>query len=243
MKNILILGANSDIAKATAHEYASNGYNIILASRNSVRLNDFVHDLSIRSGMDVKSLEFDVLDIDHHQSFIRSLECLPDGVISAVGYLGTQENSETNTEELMRVTNTNYTAIACFFNVVAPLFCKRGRGFIVGISSVAGDRGRSSNYIYGASKAAFSAYLSGLRQSLGGRGVHVLTVKPGFVDTAMTEGMDLPEKLTASPQKVAKDIFNAQNKGRSIVYTMPIWLLIMMLVKITPEFIFKRLKL
>ena len=243
MKNILILGANSDMAKAVAHEYAGNGCNLTLASRNCNRLNEFAQDLRVRLDVSVNVLEFDILDLSNHRHFIDSLEQVPCGVISAIGYLGTQESSVDNSAEFMQVTNTNYSAIACFFNEIAHDFAKRGSGFIVGISSVAGDRGRSSNYVYGASKAAFSAYLSGLRQSLCAKGIHVLTVKPGFVDTAMTKGMDLPEKLTASPQRVAHDIYKSQTKGRSVVYTMSVWWVIMTIIKVIPEFVFKRLKL
>ena len=113
----------------------------------------------------------------------------------------------------------------------------------MGISSVAGDRGRKTNYIYGSSKAAFSAYLGGLRNRLDSSGVSVLTVKPGFVATKMTQDLDLPEKLTAQPNDVAEDIFNAQQKKRNILYTKAIWQLIMLIIKHIPEFIFKKLSI
>ena len=243
MNTILILGANSDIAKATAHEYANNGFNIQLACRNKSRLERFAKDLAIRSNQSVELFELDILDLSQHSVFFDSLKSMPNGVISAIGYLGEQQESHRNSDEFVRVTNTNYTAIANLLNIVAQNFSEIGSGFIVGISSVAGDRGRSSNYIYGASKAAFSAYLSGMRQSLFDKGVQVLTVKPGFVDTTMTKDIDLPEKITASPERVAKDIYNAQIKGRSVVYTMSLWFIIMSIVKSIPEFIFKRLKM
>ena len=120
---------------------------------------------------------------------------------------------------------------------------KNKNGFIVGVSSVAGDRGRKANYIYGSSKAAFSAYLSGLRNRLFESKIQVLTVKPGFVATKMTDGLDLPEKLTAQPEEVAKDIFVAQQKGKDILYTKGIWRLIMLIIKHIPEFIFKKLSI
>jgi hypothetical protein len=125
------------------------------------------------------------------------------------------------------------------FNIIANDFEKRRSGFIVGISSVAGDRGRKSNYIYGSAKAALTAYLSGLRNRLYDAQVHVMTVKPGFVATKMTEGMDLPEKLTAQPEEVAKDIYKAQQKSKDVLYTKSIWRFIMMIITAIPEWKFK----
>jgi short-subunit dehydrogenase len=114
---------------------------------------------------------------------------------------------------------------------------------MVGISSVAGDRGRKSNYIYGAAKAALTAYLSGLRNRLYELQVHVMTVKPGFVATKMTEGMDLPEKLTALPEEVARDIFSAQQKGKDVLYTKWMWRWVMLIIRNIPEFQFKKMSI
>jgi short-subunit dehydrogenase len=111
------------------------------------------------------------------------------------------------------------------------------------VSSVAGDRGRKANYIYGSAKAAFSTYLSGLRNRLYENNVQVLTVKPGFVPTKMTEGLDLPPNLTAQPEDVASDIYKAQNKGKNILYTKSIWRLVMLIIKHIPEFIFKKMSI
>jgi len=122
-------------------------------------------------------------------------------------------------------------------------FEKRKSGFIIGISSVAGDRGRKSNYIYGSAKAALTAYLSGLRNRLYVANVHVLTVKPGFVATKMTEGMDLPEKLTAQPEAVAEDIYRAQQKNKNVLYTKWIWRWVMLIIKVIPEWKFKRMSI
>ena len=122
-------------------------------------------------------------------------------------------------------------------------FAARRSGTIIGISSVAGDRGRATNYIYGSAKAGFTAYLSGLRNRLAGQGVHVATISPGFIATRMTAGMDLPEKLTASPEEVAEAILAAQEKRRDVVYVRPIWRLVMMVIRSIPEPVFKRLKI
>ena len=165
------------------------------------------------------------------------------GVISAIGYLGDQKKAQSNFREANKILDTNYTGITSLFNVIANDFEKRGSGFIVGISSVAGDRGRKSNYFYGSAKAAFTTYLSGLRNRLYEANVHVLTVKPGFVNTQMTAKMDLPTKLTAQPEEVAKDIYDAQNSKKDQLYTKWYWKWIMIIIKLIPEFKFKKKKL
>lgn len=242
-KTLLILGANSDIAKAVAKRYAKEGYNLTLMSRNIERLSDFAADLKVRYLTKVTCLEFDILNTGSHKKKYNLLPSTPNGVICAVGYLGNQSIAQAHSDELSLITQTNYTAIAQFLELVAVDMCDRKSGFIIGISSVAGDRGRKSNYLYGAAKAALSAYLSGLRNRLDVSGIQVLTVKPGFVETAMTASMDFPAILTAKPNEVANSIYNAQVKGRDVVYSKPIWRLIMIVIKTIPEFIFKKLSL
>lgn len=241
MGYVLIVGAKSDMAKATARHYAENGYDLYLASRQSHELEAFASDINIRTQQTATCIELDILDYASHEPFYQSLNEKPVGVISAVGYMGKQEDVQSNLEETQKTINTNYTGIVSLFNIIADDFEKRKSGFIVGISSVAGDRGRKSNYIYGSAKAAFSAYLSGLRNRLHQANVHVLTVKPGFVATKMTAGLDLPEKLTAQPQEVAKDIFNAQQKGQNTLYTKWMWKWIMMIIRNIPEWQFKKM--
>jgi len=239
MSYVLILGAKSDIAKEVARIYAKHGYDLYLAARNAEELKEFANDIRIRTNREVKLLEFDILDYKSHQSFYEGLDEKPLGVISAVGYLGDQQRAQKDFEEAKKIIDTNYTGIVSIFNIIANDFEKRKNGFIVGISSVAGDRGRKSNYIYGSAKAALTAYLSGLRNRLYDSKVHVMTVKPGFVDTKMTKGMELPEKLTAKPKEVAKDIYIAQQKGKDILYTKWIWKWIMLIIKMIPEWKFK----
>lgn len=239
MSYVLIIGAKSDIAKATAREYAKQGYDLYLAARNSEELEAFRQDVVTRTQRTVELCELDILDYKSHQDFYDQLEEKPLGVISAVGYLGEQEKAQSDFTEAQQIMDTNYTGVVSLFNIIADDFEKRRSGFIVGISSVAGERGRKSNYIYGSSKAAFTAYLSGLRNRLYDAQVHVLTVNPGFVATKMTEGMDLPEKLTAQPEAVAEDIYKAQQKGNNILYTKWIWRWVMLVIKIIPEWKFK----
>lgn len=239
MSYVLIIGAKSDIAKATAREYARGGYDLYLAARKAGELEAFANDITVRTQRTVKTVELDVLDYESHQAFYEQLEEKPFGAISAVGYLGDQEKAQTDFQESKLIMDTNYTGVVSLFNIIANDFERRGNGFIVGIGSVAGDRGRKSNYLYGSAKAALCAYLSGLRNRLHDAQVHVLTVKPGFVDTRMTEGMDLPEKLTAQPEDVAKDIFNAQQKNKHVLYTKWMWRWVMLIIGIIPEWKFK----
>ena len=239
MSYVLVIGAKSDIAKATAREYAKNGYNLYLAARNTSELEEFANDVIVRTEKSVKLIDLDILDYKSHQSFYDNLDEKPLGIISAVGYLGEQEEAQVDFTEAQKIIDTNFTGVVSLFNIIASDFEKRKSGFIVGISSVAGDRGRKSNYIYGSAKAALTAYLSGLRNRLYDSQVHVMTVKPGFVATKMTENMDLPEKLTAQPEDVATDIYNAQQKGKSVLYTKWIWKYIMMIICNIPEWKFK----
>ncbi|WP_461833464.1 SDR family oxidoreductase, partial [Desulfothermus sp.] len=190
---LLILGANSDIAKATAHRFAKEGYNLYLASRDIEKLEVIARDIEVRYKVKVKPLYFDALDYLSHQRFYESLHPRPKGVVCAVGYLGNQIKAQSDFEEAKKIIGTNFTGCVSILNIIANDFEKRKYGFIVGISSVAGDRGRKSNYIYGSAKAAFTTYLSGLRNRLFKTGVHVITVKPGFVQTKMTQGMNLPK--------------------------------------------------
>ena len=139
---------------------------------------------------------------------------------------------------------TNYIGCASILEEAARKMLEKGKGTIIGVSSVAGDRGRASNYYYGSAKAGFTAYLSGLRNRLCKQGIHVCTVKPGFVYTAMTEGMKLNPLLTAKPEKVAKDIYKkAYQRQRNVVYTKWFWRWIMRIITSIPEFIFKKLSL
>jgi short-subunit dehydrogenase len=243
MNYVLIIGAKSDIAKAIAREYAKHGYNLYLAARNVEELKDFAKDIIIRNQRDVQLVELDILNYESHQTFYDNLVKKPLGVISAVGYLGNQQKAQNDFNETRKIIDTNYTGVISIFNIIANDFEKRKKGFIIGISSVAGDRGRKSNYIYGSAKAALTAYLSGIRNRLYDSNVHVLTVKPGFVATKMTENMELPKKLMAQPKEIAKDIYSAQQKGRNVLYSKWIWRWIMLIINNIPEFQFKKMSI
>ena len=239
MSYVLIIGAKSDIAKAVARKYAEQGYDLFLAARQASELENFANDINIRTERKVQCVELDILDYASHEDFYNGLVEKSLGVISAVGYLGEQDKAQSDFNKAKKIIDTNYTGIVSLFNVIADDLEQRKEGFMVGISSVAGDRGRKSNYIYGSAKAALSIYLSGLRNRLYESEVHVLTVKPGFVATKMTEAMDLPKKLTAQPEEVANAIYKAQQKKQNVLYTKWIWKWIMLIIKSIPEWKFK----
>lgn len=243
MDYVLIIGAKSDTAKALAREYASHGYGLYLAARNSKELDGFVSDLAIRYQASARCVDLDILDFASHPGFYDSLEIKPVGVVTTVGYLGDQTSAQNYFEETERTINTNFTGVVSLLNIIANDFEQRDSGFIVGLSSVAGDRGRKTNYIYGSAKAGFTAYLSGLRNRLSKTNVHVMTVKPGFMATRMTEGMDLPPALTAQPEEAAKQIYKAQQKYRNVIYVKWMWRWIMLIIQHIPEFIFKRMSI
>jgi decaprenylphospho-beta-D-erythro-pentofuranosid-2-ulose 2-reductase len=239
----LILGANSDIAVALARHLASAGYDLQLAARDIDKLNVLKADIEIRNKVSVTSVQFDALDFKSHYSFYHSLSFKPDVAILVFGYLGEHARAIEDWSEAERILNTNYVGAVSILNIISNDFAKRKKGIIIGISSVAGDRGRMSNYIYGSSKAGLTAYLSGLRNRLFHSGVHVMTVNPGFMQTKMTEGLKLSASVTAKPVKVAEKIFSAMQKKRNSIYVLPVWFLIMLMIRNIPEFVFKKMKL
>ncbi|MEM1340714.1 MAG: SDR family oxidoreductase [Pseudomonadota bacterium] len=240
---VLILGATSDIGRAIAQAYAARGHAIQLAARNPEALEPAAKDLRLRHNVDVTCHRFDALDLDSHGDFVTALPVLPEIAVSAVGLMRAQPESERDPGAGIVVMRSNFEGPAHIFAHLANAFAARGSGTLIGISSVAGDRGRASNYTYGAAKAGFTAYLSGLRNRLNDDGVHVLTVLPGFVRTQMTDGMDLPARLTAEPDEVAAAVLRAAERGKNILYVRPIWWLVMAIIRNIPEAIFKRLKI
>lgn len=237
----LILGAASDIGLALARAFARDGYAVILAARNASRLEADAADIRLRSGVDVRLAEFDVIGAVGPAEFADSIGPLPEIVVCVVGLMGSQTVSQTDAAAADLVMRTNYNGPVLFLGEFANRMNARGSGTIIGISSVAGDRGRQSNYIYGAAKAGLTAFLSGLRNRLSASGVHVITVKPGYVRTRMTEGMQLPAILTAAPEDVGDYVVAHLN--RDVIYVRPVWRLIMAIVRGLPERLFKKTKL
>jgi decaprenylphospho-beta-D-erythro-pentofuranosid-2-ulose 2-reductase len=241
--SVLIIGATSDIARAVAEQYAGKGYHIILSGRNKSATERIASDIKIRYQTETSILEMDVKDSDSHFPGISALNPFPEIVLCAAGYLGDQQKAESDIHEARNIMETNYNGCVSILSAVAVMMEKRGQGTIIGIGSVAGDRGRMSNYFYGSAKAGFEAFLSGLRSRMAKKGVHVLTVKPGFVKTKMTSGMDLPPLLTATPARVARDIYKAAQKKQNVLYTLWFWRYIMLIIRLIPEFIFKKTRL
>ncbi|RAJ79303.1 hypothetical protein CLV59_106364 [Chitinophaga dinghuensis] len=243
MASVLILGAGSDMAVAIAREFAAKKYDILLAGRNSQALVPLQQDLQIRFNVKATVHDFDALAFDTHTAFYKSLPQIPDITICVFGYLGEQEKAQEDWQESARIIHTNYTGAVSILNVVAESYAASGKGVIVGISSVAGERGRMSNYMYGSAKAGFTAYLSGLRNRLFHKGVHVMSVQPGFVNTRMTQHLKLPPVITGQPEDVAAAIYKGVVKKKNTIYVKWHWRYIMLIIKSIPEGIFKKLKL
>jgi decaprenylphospho-beta-D-erythro-pentofuranosid-2-ulose 2-reductase len=242
--DLLILGGNSDTGFAIAREFArKEGANIILASRDMELLKKKARDIELRYQVKAQAVYFDAVDYESHSEFYEKLGQKPDGVIIAFGFLGDQEKAQREFHEARRIVETNYIGALSILEIIAASFKQRGSGFIIGISSVAGERGRQSNYIYGSAKGAFTIYLSGLRNRLSLSNVRVITVLPGFVRTKMTRDLELPEMLISEPEDVARRVFRGYRRGRDVIYVRWFWRLIMLSIRLIPENIFKRMKL
>jgi len=238
----IILGATSSMARAFARTVAENGSVVLLAGRDIEDMRIQADDLSLRGSARAEAHTIDMRDNTGFAPLIERAK-QQEGLISVAVFTGSmpaQCTIDENPALLHGVIRDNFTGPAEFLQMIAPEMETRGGGNIVGVGSVAGDRGRIGNYVYGSAKAGFHTYLSGLRNRLNRSGAHVLTVKPGFVDTAMTWTVD-GMFLVASPEKVADDIRKALRKKRNVIYTPFFWWGIMAIIRSIPEFIFKKL--
>ena len=247
-EKVLILGATSGIARALARVRAERNDRLVLAGRRTEALERDAADLSIRTGATVHTEKFEALDFTSHEPFYQRAKDRVggdfDGVVLAFGFMTDQDTTERDFEAAKKTLDVNFTSAVSILNVVASDLETRRSGWIAAISSVAADRGRQSNYTYGAAKAGLSAYLAGLRNRLHPSGVHVLEVKPGFVDTPMTEGLvDPSSPLVAAPETVARAIDRAIRDKKNVVYAPWFWKGIMTTIRSIPESIFKRMKL
>jgi short-subunit dehydrogenase len=243
MKRILILGATSAIAEAAAREWAARGDALFLVARNAPALQAIAADLRLRGAAVLDTAVFDARDLDAFAPLIEaaaaSLGAL-DLALIAHGVLPDQRECETRLDLLRENFDANALSVIAACLALARHFSAQGGGVIAAISSVAGDRGRASNYLYGAAKAAVSTCLSGLRQELFAKGVRVVTVKPGFVATPMTAAFK-KGALWSTPARVAHDIVQAMDRGTPTLYTPWFWRPIMALVRVVPERVFQRL--
>lgn len=247
-ESVLVVGATSGIARALVDVLAARGCKLILAGRDPEELNRIRADLQIRHGVGAAVEHFDALDAEEHGHFVgRCLKHAPDGLDGLVlihGFMAEQEDAERDPELARRMLSVNLESATAILLHASEHMAARGSGWIAGVSSVAGDRGRASNAIYGASKAGFTALLSGMRGRLRERGVHVMTVKPGFCATPMTAGtLDPKSPMVASPEKVARDIDRGIRRRKDVLYTPWFWRWIMLIIRTIPEPIFKRLSI
>lgn len=241
---MIVLGANSEIAQAFVERILAEGKRystIFLLTSNPEITERFVKHIDVKYLQHCEVVHFDLLK---EVSFEKLDYISSDLLFCATGFLGEDsENALYNLKNTESIININYAKLIPLINYFAQKMETKRAGTIIVLSSVAGERGRQSNFIYGSAKAGLTAYLSGLRNYLFSKKVHVLTVKPGFVATKMTEGLPLNPKLTSSPKQAAHCIYKAYKNKKNVVYVLPIWFFIMAIIRNIPEFIFKKLKL
>lgn len=245
MQKILIIGATSAIAEAAARIWAASGNSLVLVGRKAERLEAIADDLRVRGASLVRCLTMDACDITKHAEVLETAQGALGGLdiaLIAYGSLPDQKTCEASVELTLREIETNGLSVIALATHLANAFEAQGRGCLAVISSVAGDRGRQSNYVYGAAKGMVSLFLQGLRNRLSRKGVHVLTIKPGFVDTPMTAAFP-KGALWARPDAVARGIVRAVERRSDEVYLPGFWRMIMMVIRHVPERVFKRMSL
>jgi decaprenylphospho-beta-D-erythro-pentofuranosid-2-ulose 2-reductase len=245
MQKILIVGATSAIAEATARIYARRGDTLYLMARNEARLAALSNDLSIRGAPAVTTAVFDIREHEQHRSLLDNAARTMDGIdviLVAHGTLPDQAACEQEPERMREAFEVNALGTMSMLTLAANRLEAQGWGTLAVIGSVAGDRGRKSNYVYGASKAALHTFLQGLRNRLTGKGIGVVTIKPGFVDTPMTAAFEKGPLWTA-PETIAHGIVEAIERGRDVVYLPWFWRLVMLVISAIPERVFKRMSL
>jgi len=244
-RRILIIGATSAIAKASARLYAGEGCRLHLVARNLETLEAVASDLRVRGAEEVSVSLLDVNEFDKHPGVVRqAAESLGqiDVALICHGSLPNQQVSEKNFTIARREIYTNGVSVISLLTVLSEYFIQQQRGTIAVVTSVAGDRGRQSNFVYGAVKAMVSTYLQGLRGRLLPANVHVVDIRPGFVDSPMTAHLE-KGPLWASPEQVGSIIVQSIARGRHTVYAPFFWRYIMLVVRLVPEVIFKRIRL
>lgn len=239
----LILGASSAMARAFTRLAAADGAHVILAGRDATDLTILARDAEMRGAASAAAMPFDTRKPENFSELVAALAAIdatPNIAVFAGSMVG-QADLEATPAAIAGMISDNLTGPSQLLLMALPDMIARPGGVIVGVSSVSGDRGRASNFGYGAGKAGFTAFLSGLRARLSRSKVHVITVKPGFVDTAMTWG--LPGLfLVASPDDAAKRIWRGAMRKRNVIYVPGFWWMIMTIIKHVPEFIFKKMK-
>ncbi len=242
---MMIVGATSAIAHETAKCFAKDGAEFFLVARSAQKLADIGNDLKVRGAQRIETYVLDVTELERHQEMIETAITTLDGldmVLIAHGTLGDQQKCQRSVAETLKDFTTNCTSVISLLTILADYFEQQKRGCIAVISSVAGDRGRQSNYVYGAAKGALSVFLQGLRNRLSKSGVAVVTVKPGLIDTPMTATVK-KGLLAASAKGVGEGIYRAMKSRKEVVYLPWFWRPIMLIVRTIPEPVFKRLSM
>lgn len=231
-KTVLILGANSDVARQAIILYARNGFNVIAASRSTQQLEDLVEkNPAIKSQVDVRY--FDAVAFETHQAFYDSLSHKPHIVVYAAGFLKNNEEALRNWEGSFQMMKVHYCGAVSILNIIAMDDQNKNLERIIGLSSLSGVRGRKSNFIYGSTKSAFTQYLAGLRQYLASRNIVVNVIVAGYIRSKMTAGLNLPESLMLEPEFIASRVVHA-GSGFTIVPGFK-WKIIYWILKILPE--------
>ncbi len=241
----MIVGASSAIAQAAARCFAHDGDRLFLVGRDAAKLDAVAQDLQVRGAEQVETFVMDVSAYDRHEEVIAEAERRLDGLdtlLIAHGTLPDQVACQCSFDETLQQIEINALSTISLLTRAANRFEAQGRGTLAVISSVAGDRGRKSNYVYGAAKAAISTFMQGLRNRLHDSGVHVLTIKPGFVDTPMTVQFK-KGVLWADSTSVGRGIHRAIQRRKDVVYLPAFWRIIMFIIRQIPEAIFKRLSI
>lgn len=241
--NVVIIGASSGIGREVAYVFAQEGYSVVCSSRDEKELERLVSDLKIRYGCNAYAVPVDITDLPSINIFIESIYRdfhTIDCVIVTVATMPGNEMAYYDKEGLMITTMTNYIGIALILNEISRRMVDNNSGMIICLSSVAGDRGRQSNFIYGASKSALKIYLQGLRMKLYKHNIRVITVLPGYVDTPMSYGK-IKRQFAVSPRYVAQRIYKLTKGNRNVVYIPSIWWLITRIINLIPEATFKKL--
>lgn len=241
---MIVLGSNSEVAQSFVEKALEAGEKystIYLCTSNRETTEKFAKHIDVKFLQQTQIVD---LDLENEIDYAKLNDLDSDLLFCATGLLGLSSEEglydKKNTETVIDI---NFAKLVPVLNFFAEKMERQRSGTLIVLSSVAGERGRQSNFIYGSAKAGLTAYLSGLRNYLFSKKVHVITVKPGFMDTKMTEGLPLNPKLTATPKQAANSIYKAYKSRKNVAYVLPIWEIIMLIIRNIPEFIFKKLKL
>lgn len=242
--NVLIIGASSGIGREVAHVFSQKGHNVICSARDESELVEVAADLKVRYECQAYAVPFDLTQISMVESFVKRVYEIFETLHCVIVTAGTMPNNEIpyyDQKALFETAMTNYLGIAALLNEISRRMIRVNSGLIICLSSVAGERGRQSNFIYGSTKSALSTYLQGLRMYLYKYNVRVITVLPGYVDTLMSYGK-VNDLFAVPPSYVARRIYKLTKGRRNVVYLPPIWLFVMGILKLIPEAIYKRLR-